>query len=270
MGHGNSDIIYFLEKHQQEITNCCKKGMSNNEVRELLKNKYDQDIADITYRKFKAQLNLSKRDFLETLIDEIIAMKTSGATDESIRRWLDEEHDFTVSRTTFSRFKKKYHINDKDKDPRERNRDELVNRAIKQGQIIDNDVHLDNIDVAIDTILQQQVTDIKTGLENLDKITKNAVDIEIDFEKLEREVRLNAGDKSLSRYLLDLSELKIRYLELSVKAFEAKNKLFKDEMDRLFKNRVLELEDKKIEISQRDIMNEIEVLAKQIDDNNVR
>ena len=64
-------------------------------------------------------------------------------------------------------------------------------------------------------------------------------------------------------------ELKIRYLELSVKAFDAKNKLFKDEMDRLFKNRVLEIEDKKIEISQKDIMNEIEVLAKQIDDNNV-
>ena len=66
----------------------------------------------------------------------------------------------------------------------------------------------------------------------------------------------------------DLTELKIRYLELSVKAFEAKNRLFKDEMDRLFKNRVLELEDR-IEMSQKDIMNEIEVLAKQIDDNNV-
>ena len=269
MGRGNSDVIYFLEKHQQEITNCCKKGMSNHEVRQLLKNKYNHDVADITYRKFKVKLNLSKRDFLETLIDEIIAMKTSGATDESIRRWLDDEHDFTVSRATFSRFKKKYHINDRDKDPRERNRDQLVDRAITQGQIIDNDVHLDNIDLAIDTILQQQVTDIKTGLENLDKITKNAVGIEIDFEKLEKEVRYHAGDKSLSRYLLDLSELKIRYLELSVRAFEAKNRLFKDEMDRLFKNRVLELEDKKIEISKRDIMNEIEVLAKQIDDNNV-
>ena len=37
----------------------------------------------------------------------------------------------------------------------------------------------------------------------------------------------------------------------------------------LFQNRVLELEDKKIEMSQKDIMNEIEILAKQIDDNNV-
>ena len=35
-------------------------------------------------------------------------------------------------------------------------------------------------------------------------------------------------------------------MELSVKAFEAKNRLFKDEMDRLFKNRVLELEDKRL------------------------
>ena len=269
MGRGNSDIIYFLEQHKQEIINCCKKGMSNNEVRELLKTKYGRDVADATYRKFKAKLNLTKNDFLETMLDEIIAMKTSSATDASIRRWLAEEHEFEVSRATFSRFKKKYHLTDNDKDPRARDKEALTNRAITQKQITDNNVHQDNIDMAIDTILQQQVTDIKTGLENLDKITKNAVGIEIDFEKLEREVRHNSNDKSLPRYLLDLEELKIRYLELSVRAFEAKNKLFKDEMERLFKNRVLELEDKRIEMSQKDIMNEIEVLAKQIDDNNV-
>ena len=269
MGRGNSDAIYFLEQHEQEIINCCRKGMSNNEVRELLKTKYDREVADSTYRKFKAKLNLTKNDFLETMLDEIIAMKTSGATDASVRRWLAEEHEFEVSRATFSRFKKKYNLVDRDKDPRTRNKEALTNRAIAQKQITDNSVYEDNIDMAIDTILQQQVTDIKTGLENLDKITKNAVGIEIDFEKLEREVRHNSNEKSLPRYLLDLEELKIRYLELSVKAFEAKNKLFKDEMDRLFKNRVLELEDKRIEMSQKDIMNEIEVLAKQIDDNNV-
>ena len=106
-------------------------------------------------------------------------------------------------------------------------------------------------------------------MENLDKITKNGVGIEIDFEKLDRDVRYHAGEKSLARYLIDLTELKIRYLELSVKAFDAKNKLFKDEMDRLFQNRVLELEDKKIELSQKDMMEEIEILAKQIDDNDV-
>ena len=145
----------------------------------------------------------------------------------------------------------------------------MTNRAINQKQITDNDLHNDNIDIAIDTILQQQVTDIKTGLDNLDRITKNAVGIEIDFEKLDHEIRYNSNEKSLPRYLLDIAELKVRYLELSVKAFEAKNRLFKDEMDRLFKNRVLELEDKKIEISQKDIMNEIDILAKQIDDNNV-
>ena len=269
MGRGNSDIIYFLESHKQEIINCCKKGISNSEVRELLKTKYERDVADSTYRKFKAKLNLTKNDFLETMLDEIIAMKSSGATDASVRRWLAEEHEFEVSRASFSRFKKKYHLRDNEKDPRASNKQALTNRAIAQKQITDNNVYEDNIDMAIDTILQQQVTDIKTGLENLDKITKNAVGIEIDFEKLEREVRYNANDKSLSRYLLDLEELKIRYLELSVKEFEAKNKLFKDEMDRLFKNRVLELEDKRIEMSQKDIMNEIEVLAKQIDDNNV-
>ena len=269
MGRGNSDVIYFLEQHKQEIINCCKKGMSNNEVKELLKRKYGRDVADATYRKFKAKLNLTKNDFLETMLDEIITMKTSKATDASIRRWLAEEHEFEVSRATFSRFKKKYNLTDNDKDPRSRDKEALTNRAITQKQITDNNVHQDNIDMAIDTILQQQVTDIKTGLENLDKITKNAVGIEIDFEKLDQEVRYNANEKSLARYLIDLAELKIRYLELSVKAFEAKNKLFKDEMDRLFKNRVLELEDKKIEMSQKDIMNEIEILAKQIDDSNV-
>ena len=115
MGRGNSDIIYFLEQHEQEIINCCRKGMSNNEVIEILKTKYDRDVADITYRKFKAKLNLTKKDFLETLLDEIIAMKTSGATDESVRRWLAEEHEFEISRASFSRFKKKYQLTDKEK-----------------------------------------------------------------------------------------------------------------------------------------------------------
>jgi len=269
MGRGNSDIIYFLEQHEQEIINCCRKGMSNKEVRDLLKTKYNREVADNTYRKFKAKLNLTKNDFLETLIDEIISMKTSGATDANVRRWLAEEHEFEVSRATFSRFKKKYNLTDKEKDPREKNKKALTQRAITQEQITDNNIHQDNIDLAIDTILQQQVTDIKTGLDNLDRITKNAVGIEIDFAKLDQEVRYISTEKSLARYLIDIAELKVRYLELSVKAFEAKNRLFKDEMDRLFKNRVLELEDKKIEISQKDIMNEIEILAKQIDDNNV-
>lgn len=266
MGRRNSDIIFFLENHKQEIINCCKKGMSNNEVRKLLKTKYNQDVTDNTYRKFKSKLKLTKNDFLETLLDEITTMKTSGATDENIRRWLADEHEFEVSRATFSRFKKKYNLVDKNKN---HNKKALTERAINQKQITDNNIHKDNIDLAIDTILQQQVTDIKTGLDNLDKITKNAVGIEIDFAKLDYEIRHEASEKSLPRYLLDLAELKVRYLELSVRAFEAKNRLFKDEMDRLFKNRLLELEDKKIEISQKDIMNEIDILAKQIDDNNV-
>ena len=270
MGQKNSDVKYFLEQHKQEIINCCKKGMSNNEVRELLKTKYGREVADNTYRKFKAKLKLKKIDFLETLLDEIKVMKTSGATDANVRRWLAEEHEVEISRSTFSRFKKKYNITDNEKDPRTKDKKALTDRAISQKQIMDNDIHQDNIDIAIDTILQQQVTDIQTGLDNLDRITRNAIGIEIDFEKLEREIRNNATDKNIVRYLLDFTELKIRYMELSVRAFEAKNKLFKDEMDRLFKNRVLELEDKKIEISQKDIMNEIEVLAKQIDDNNVQ
>lgn len=62
--------------------------------------------------------------------------------------------------------------------------------------------------------------------------------------------------KSPGRYLIDITELKIRYLELFIKVFEAKN--------RLFKNRAIEPEDKKIEILQNDIINEIEILTKQI------
>ena len=269
MGRVNSDVHYFLEQHEQEIINCCKKAMSNKEILELLKTKYDREVSLSTFKEFKAGLKITKGNFLETLLDEIQVMKTSGATDERVRRWLAEEHEFEVSRSTFSRFKKKYHLNDEEKDPRARDKEALTDRAISQRQITNTNAHQDNIDMAIDTILQQQVTDIKTGLDNLDKITKNAVGIEIDFAKLDQEVRYHAGEKSLARYLLDLAELKIRYLELSVKAFDAKNRLFKDEMDRLFQNRVLELEDKKIEMSQKDIMNEIEILAKQIDDNNV-
>ncbi len=44
--------------------------------------------------------------------------------------------------------------------------------TLKNGEQIDK---AEYVDMAIDTILQQQVTDIKTGLDNLDKITKNAV-----------------------------------------------------------------------------------------------
>ena len=130
--------------------------MSNNEVRELLKKRHGHDVADNTYRKFKAKLKLTKNDFLETLLDEIVNMKTSGATDENVRRWLAEEHDFEVSRATFSRFKKKYNLLDTEKSPA--NKEALTNRAISQRQITDNNVHQDNIDLAIDTILQQHVT----------------------------------------------------------------------------------------------------------------
>ena len=174
MSRVNSDIHYFLDRHEQEIINCCRKAMSNNEIIELIKTKYGREVSLTTFKEFKAGLKLTK-DFLETLLDEIQVMKTSGARDESVIRWLDEEHKLEVSRATFSRFKKKYHLTDNDKDPRDRQKDALTNRTITQKQITDNNVHEDNIDLAIDSILQQQVTDIKTGLENLDKITKNAV-----------------------------------------------------------------------------------------------
>ena len=88
-------------------------------------------------------------------------MKTSGATDASVRRWMAEEHELEVSRATFSRFKKKYNLTDNNKDPRARDKDALTNRAISQRQITDNNIHQDNIDLAIDTILQQQAQTLK-------------------------------------------------------------------------------------------------------------
>ena len=53
-----------------------------------------------------------------------------------------EEHELEVSRATFSRFKKKYNLADKDKDPRSRDKEALTNRAISQRQITDNNIHL--------------------------------------------------------------------------------------------------------------------------------
>ena len=102
MGRVNSDVNYFLEQHEQEIINCCKKAMSNREILELLKTKYDREVSLTTFKEFKARLKLTKGDFLETLLDEIITMKTSGATDASMRRWLAEEHELEVSRCTES------------------------------------------------------------------------------------------------------------------------------------------------------------------------
>ena len=87
--------------------------MSNKKIIELLKTKYEREVSLTTFKEFKAGLKLTKGDFLDTLLDEIQVMKTQGATDESIRRWLDEEHRLEVSRATFSRFKKKYHLTDK-------------------------------------------------------------------------------------------------------------------------------------------------------------
>lgn len=131
--------------------------MSNKEIINFLKAKYDHEVSLTTFKEFKAGLKLTKGDFLETLLDEIQVMKTQGATDESVRRWVDEEHKLEVSRATFSRFKKKYNLTDNDKDPRARQKEALTNRAITQKQITDNNVHEDNIDLAIDSILQQQV-----------------------------------------------------------------------------------------------------------------
>ena len=135
MSRVNSDIHYFLDRHEEEIINCCKKAMSNKEILELLKTKYDREVSLTTFKEFKAGLKLTKGDFLETLLDEIQVMKTQGATDESVRRWLDEEHKIEVSRATFSRFKKKYHLTDNDKDPRARQKDALTNRAITQNKL---------------------------------------------------------------------------------------------------------------------------------------
>lgn len=66
----NSDIHYFLDRHEQEIINCCRKAMSNKEIIELLKT-YNHEVSLTTFKEFKAGLKLTKGDFLETLMDEI-------------------------------------------------------------------------------------------------------------------------------------------------------------------------------------------------------
>ena len=86
MSQVNSDIHYFLDRHEQEIINWCKNAMSNKKIIELLKTKYEREVSLTTFKEFKAGLKLTKGDFLETLLDEIQVMKTKGATDESVRR----------------------------------------------------------------------------------------------------------------------------------------------------------------------------------------
>ena len=54
MSQVNSDIHYFLEQHEQEIINCCKKAMSNKEIIELLKTKYNREVSLTTFKEFKA------------------------------------------------------------------------------------------------------------------------------------------------------------------------------------------------------------------------
>ena len=56
MGLVNSDVHYFLEQHEQEIINCCKKAMSNKEILELLKTKYGREVSLSTFKEFKAGL----------------------------------------------------------------------------------------------------------------------------------------------------------------------------------------------------------------------
>ena len=75
--------------------------------------------------------------------------------------------------STFSRFKKKYHLTDNDKDPRARQKEALTNRAITQKQITDNNVHQDNIDLAIDTISSSNKSQIsKQDLKTLIRLQK--------------------------------------------------------------------------------------------------
>ena len=69
MNRVNSDISYFLEKHEQEIINCCKKAMSNKEVVDLLKTKYDREVPLTTFRKFKARLKLTKEQQMKASED---------------------------------------------------------------------------------------------------------------------------------------------------------------------------------------------------------
>ena len=58
-------------------------------------------------------------------------------------------------------------------------------------------------------------------------------------------------------------------MEIGIKAFEAKNRLFADEMQRMLDKHALEIEEQKVENNKVDLMNEIEILAKQFDEKSV-
>ena len=90
----------------------------------------------------------------------------------------------------------------------------------------------------------------------------------LDFKELEEEVRFS-DSKSKYRYLIDIANLKIKYMEIGLKAFEAKNRLFADEMQRMLDKHALEIEEQKVENNKVDLMNEIEILAKQFDEKSV-
>lgn len=63
MDRVNSDIHYFLGRHEQEIINCCRKAMSNKEIINFLKTKYNREVSLTTFKEFKAGLKTDQRRF---------------------------------------------------------------------------------------------------------------------------------------------------------------------------------------------------------------
>ena len=77
MNRVNSDIHYFLEQHEQEIINCCKKAMSNKEIIELLKTA----VAEILNETEPKDLSKNPEKSLDIVSKASIHCQTKGVND---------------------------------------------------------------------------------------------------------------------------------------------------------------------------------------------
>lgn len=246
-----------LDPYKKQLRNLFEKNKSYNEILAILKNE-GVDVSKSTLARFKKKhfpdLYESKKSmplkaeicpYAKEITDLIIA----GVSDSKIAKIISEDYDYNISRKAIANFRKD-RVNLEEKIS-----NEVFANVESQSQIIDE-------------IVNNQLVEIKTGLHYVDNIIHMASNLQVDFKELEEEVRFS-DSKSKYRYLIDIANLKIKYMEIGLKAFEAKNRLFADEMQRMLDKHALEIEEQKVENNKVDLMNEIEILAKQFDEKSV-
>lgn len=246
-----------LDPYKNKLRHLFEEGKSYNEIIAILK-KDDVEVSKSTLARYKKKhfpdLYQSKRSMpLKAEIckysDEIANLIIAGVSDSQIARIISEDYGFKISRKAIASFRKDK-VNLEEKISKE-----VLGDVESQSQIIDE-------------IVNNQLVEIKTGLHYVDNIIHMASNLQVDFKELEEEVRFS-DSKSKYRYLIDIANLKIKYMEIGLKAFEAKNRLFADEMQRMLDKHALEIEEQKVENNKVDLMDEIEILAKQFDEKSV-